>query len=937
MKIIAIIVGISNYQHTSFESLPGAQADAHRFHAALISWGLPPEWIHLIVDEQATKAQLIKTFYDCRFQFDEEAKLIFYFAGHGVRGHYLHQSLPESALVLHETAFADSLATGLRLVELMQLIRTLKPAQVFLFIDACHSRLNHIENPLNMDVDLLSTTNSKGFFCLLSSGIHQSYEDGELGYGYFTNALLTALSELRHEKKPNCHDMAERVSQLLKEQDLPLPEEYYIGLENMWPLMEEWEIRAKQPQPIGSIEVWRRHVLSTLQDHLIKTPDSIIWIWGDGGIGKSTLAEQIRRQNSHALYVSIPQIKMQIDDIMKILIKEIEKQLAVLFFNRPTFASLSQTLRYIMQHKPGYILVLDHLNHLDFANLEILLAEIDSIRLPCILISRYSYPVKSFKVRAKKIVNWNIGAMDIREIEEILLKSDLDPLYAHAMLNATGGNPLKIRHMLTKVKSGYHLNDQKMTKEYQKALTAIYACGGFVDEILFQQIFHLKPQILSILEKFGLIRYSKEGCFPHDMALEIVEEQEWPLDIETAVKYWSKQVLQTPYHLFSCRSLVILATQLDNLEDLKKPLSICLETLNSYIHVTYLKDLVNIFLKANWQDLLAKLTDYLVDFEEFTIAEELIIHLMNSPLNEIRNYAHRINAKQLIWRNRLNECIQVSKQVIKNCRSQLIVNPIKLDVAIAHFLLGNWIEAKQVVKEVIENKAHLIPKELGIAKSLLGTILGLSGEAISKGRKLIEAGIQILEGLKSFFWLAVFQNSLGELLWKTAHHRSALIFLEKAYEIADVLQHKILLLEILRNKAHAYLQLYGPGCPEFNTLLPKIYGFFNELEKKGEHWEKIRLLNTLATVHAYRGEISCMEELLQELPSLTTSNKHYHVLTLTNLGLLAGLKNHTELAHQYVSQALQLAHSIHNTLAIEQIKKDVKNCSLHLTKELKLG
>lgn len=942
MKTIAIVVGISDYKNSSFEPLPGAQADAHRFSSALISWGLPKEWIYLALNEQATKENLIKMFYDCRFQFDVDAKLIFYFAGHGVRGHYLNQSTPESSLVLHDTEFADSLATGLRLVDLMQLIRMLKPAQTFLFIDACHLRLNYIENPLNRDVNIFSTTNSKGLFCLFSSGIHQSYEDGELGYGYFTNALLTTFSELRREKQHTCHDIMEKVSLLLKKQGLPSPEEYYIGLENMWPLVEEGEVTVKQPKKIESIDLWRKDIFATIQDCLIKIPDPILWIWGEGGMGKSIIANQMRQENSRVLYASVPTTKMNAGDITKIIITEIKKQMPPLFFNRPTFLSLSKFLSYIIQSEPGFVLILDHLNHLNFTDLKILLNEIDAVRFPCILISRFPCPENIFKSRSTKVTNLSVLAMSIQEIEKILLKNGLNSGYSHAFLHATGGNPLKVKYVLAKIKGDCNLLgkctliDRSMIKEYEKALAAISACGGFVDELLFQRIFNINSQVLSTLEKLGLIHYSREGCFPHDIILEIVEKHKWPLDIDNAVKYWSKQVLQTPHNLFSCRSLVILVLQLEleELNKIKRPLSICLDVLNSQSHLTYLKDLAKIFVRANWQDLLVKLTDYLVDLEEFTIAKDLLNILMTSNMSWIRDNAYRINAKRLIWINRLHKCIRINKPIIENCRSQAIVVPIKLNVAMAHFLLGNWMTAKEIVKEVMERKNYLESKELGIAQCLLGTILALSGEAISTGRKLIETSIQIFEGIKCFLFLSIAQNNLGEILWKTGQYRQALVFLETAHEIAEILHHKILLLEILRNKAHVYLRLYGSSDQKLNNLLPKIYTSFYELEKRGDNWEKIRILNTLATLHAYRGETSLMENILEEITPIHPHHMHSHVLTLANLGLLAGLKNKLGLANKYANQAFQIAHSIQHTLIIEQIKQDFRNCSIPLHKTL---
>jgi tetratricopeptide (TPR) repeat protein len=927
MKTIAIVVGVSNYQDPSFESLPGAQADAHRFSSALISWGVSKTGVHLLLNEKATKATLTHIFSSCELTCDADMKLIFYFAGHGTRENAFNQPMPESSLVLYDTESANPLSTGLRLVDLMHLIRTIKPTQVFLFIDACNLRLNQIENPLNHG-DILSKTNSKGFFCLLSSGVHQSYEDCEFGYGYFTNALLKALSKLRHEAEPDCHDIVEMTSAILREQSLPLPEVYYIGLENMWPLGASRE--DKQSTSVDDRVVWRRHALSSLQDHLIKLPDPILWIWGEEGMGKSMIVEQMRQENPCTLYVSIPHSGRPQQAINQMIGQEVRKQIKELFLNEPTYLTLAHTLRHIAQKKPGYLLMIDHLNYLNLVDLENLLREIDCVHIPCVLISCYPCPEKIFKQRKSQIISWNVAAMNAQEIEEMLLKNDLDPVFSHAIHTATGGHPLKVRHMLAKMRETYHhLSHQDVMQEYERTLAALSICGGFLDEELFRKTFNIKPAILSILERLGLIRYSKEGCFPHDILLEMVEEHEWPLEIEKACEYWSRQVVRTPYSLFACRSLVILASQSIEPTHFKRSLTLCLSTLHSREHVPYLKDLIKIFVEANWQDLLLKLVDYLVDFEEFTLVEEILPFLMASPVNGIRNEAYRINAKRLIWVNRLDECIHVNQSIVKKNRSPAVAS-IKLDMGIAYFLLGEWPQAKEIAQDILDQEGHLDWKEIGVAKCLLGTILGLSGESVSKSKRLIEASMRIFEAIKDPLWLSISQNNSGEILWKTGQYRQSLFFLEKAYEGAEKLQHKIFLLEVLRNMAHAHLYLYGPSSLELNNLLSKIYDCLIDVEQRGDNWEKIKLLNTLTTVHAYRWENSRMEDLLETLIPLTINHKHHYILTLANQGLLAGLKQDYRLANSYAKQAFERAYAINNPLVVEQIKRDFKNCSIDL-------
>lgn len=382
LKTIAILVGISDYQDAAIETIPGAYEDSKRFASALQSWGLPQEWIFTLDQKKATKAELIKLFYECRAAFDVEAKLIFYFSGHGAsfEGDNAHL---ESSLLLHDTDSKNILQTGLRLVELMQLIRGLKPVQTFLFIDACSLRFATLDNPLN-DTSILSTTNSKGLFCMFSSGMKPSYEDVRHKEGYFTSALLKALSEVRLHEQPSCHDLLRKVERTLLAQGLAAPEVYHIGSSQIFPLERSYAKlkQAKASDKAQLIERWDAH--AELQDYLLSHPHPIIWMWGEAGLGKTVLAEQLVKKQKEAVYATISSVQD--------LIEQVRSQKSELFFNRPPDTLLHLALAHIFNHQPHSLIIIDHLDRMGPEALGELLGELEKVRLPLLLISRYPCP-----------------------------------------------------------------------------------------------------------------------------------------------------------------------------------------------------------------------------------------------------------------------------------------------------------------------------------------------------------------------------------------------------------------------------------------------------------------------------------------------------------------------------------------------------------------
>lgn len=929
MKTIAIIVGVSSYTDSAFEPLAGAQADARRFASALMSWGLPQECIYFISNEKATKANIIKAFYDCRPLFDADAKLIFYFAGHGIREKTLDQEISESFLVCHDTRHEEFMATGFRLVELMQLLRLLKPAQAFFFIDACSLRLNQIDNPLN-DKNILSTTNSKGLFCLFSSGIEKSYEDVKGGFGYFTSALLKALGELRLGKEINCYDLARKVTASLKSQALPPPEVYHIGLENMWPL-EHFHDNPDTTEAKETNEmILRWEALGQLQDHLVSSPDAIIWMWGDGGMGKSVIAEQFCKTHPNAIYASVPSGPAVLSLITQIVIEQIRTQKGELFFNRPPESSLYQVLGHIATEQPDTILIFDHLDRLSSPELSQLIADLDKISLSCLLISRYPCSLDLFQERGEKVLEWLAISLNLKEIEEIIIQSGMDPSFASVLLSASKGNALKVRQILAKLLGKEIPKKGSAAGEYIKSMQALAACGGFLDEHLFCSTFHLESSALATLEKLGLIRYTPSGCFPHDFLLEMVEENQWPLDIVKACTYWKRQIEYTPYNRWACRSLIVLATQIENCTPFKRALGQSMETLNEREYVSFLIDLVRIFQRQGWEKLLLKSSDYLIDHEEYKLAGDVLLPLLKSSSSTIRNHASKNDARRLVWLGQFGESIQTNIDILQKCRSPQVVIPLKNNIGIAQFFYGNLDLALKLFYENIKYRGKKDEREVGVARLMIGLIMTYRGENVSKAKEHLESSLQIFETTKFYLWTIVALNSLADLSYRLEQWRQALYYLSKATDIAQALQNRTFLLFTLKNTARVYLRLFGVGSQELSLSVENLEMVLGQVLETGHNWVTVWAENVLATVYAHRKEILKLQRIMDEVTPLTEHYKECHIFTLSNLGHLAALKKDYEAAKAFYEQAYGLTKELNNPFAFHEIKRDFLGCDLPL-------
>ncbi|MBA2367518.1 MAG: caspase family protein [Candidatus Protochlamydia sp.] len=229
IPIFALVIGVSNYLSKDFISLPAAKSDALNLARLLIEQGIPETNIYLLDSPYITNQQ----FSSCLEKIallTTSFQLLFYFCGHGYRS---EGQTPQSYLIFSDSTLNQGLCSrGVQLEKLLQGFCKMKTTSIYVFIDACHLRLNTVINPKMIEEIQGKTDSNKMLFCLFSSGILPSYESVQYKYGYFTEALIKALRDIVNTNlSPEA--LYRSIQKELKKNNLPQPEMYNIGMHSL--------------------------------------------------------------------------------------------------------------------------------------------------------------------------------------------------------------------------------------------------------------------------------------------------------------------------------------------------------------------------------------------------------------------------------------------------------------------------------------------------------------------------------------------------------------------------------------------------------------------------------------------------------------------------------------------------------------------------------
>ena len=188
VKIWALVVGVARYN--AMPSLRYTDDDAYQFYAFLKSpegGALPNEQVRVLIDEDATQANIRSSLRILAQQADENDVVMFYFSGHGV----------ENAFVPSD--FDGRFSTALSHETIKQLLEESRAKHKICIADACHAGtlLAAKGASIGYGVERLYAAFEQahgGTALLLSSkGDENSLEDTGLRSGVFSHFLIKGL------------------------------------------------------------------------------------------------------------------------------------------------------------------------------------------------------------------------------------------------------------------------------------------------------------------------------------------------------------------------------------------------------------------------------------------------------------------------------------------------------------------------------------------------------------------------------------------------------------------------------------------------------------------------------------------------------------------------------------------------------------------------
>ncbi len=191
VKIWAVVVGVGKY--TAMPSLRFTDDDAYKFYSHLKSpegGALPDSQVDILVDEGATRENILRTMREKFLKADENDVVMLYFSGHGLEGCFLPVDY-------------DGFNNKLRHEEIRQIFKQSKAKHKICIADACHSGtldysgslVSKGPSPVSLDHYYRAFEDSDGGIALLMSSKAEelSLEDHGLRQGVFTYYTLQGM------------------------------------------------------------------------------------------------------------------------------------------------------------------------------------------------------------------------------------------------------------------------------------------------------------------------------------------------------------------------------------------------------------------------------------------------------------------------------------------------------------------------------------------------------------------------------------------------------------------------------------------------------------------------------------------------------------------------------------------------------------------------
>lgn len=186
VKIWAVVVGVARYAHMPV--LKYTDDDAYHIYAFLKSpegGALQDEQLRVLVDEDATRTNIMRAMQQVFMKADENDVVLLYFSGHGLPGSFLPVDF-------------DGFNNKLHHEDIQELFRETKAKHKICLADACHSGTltamrSPFDNTLRKYYEAFERSSGGTALLLSSKGDEFSLEDQGLRQGIFSHFLIRGL------------------------------------------------------------------------------------------------------------------------------------------------------------------------------------------------------------------------------------------------------------------------------------------------------------------------------------------------------------------------------------------------------------------------------------------------------------------------------------------------------------------------------------------------------------------------------------------------------------------------------------------------------------------------------------------------------------------------------------------------------------------------
>ncbi len=188
VKIWAVVVGVARYQHMPV--LKYTDDDAYHTYAFLKSpegGALPDNQIKVLIDEDATRGNILRTMRNVFLRADENDVVILYFSGHGLPGSFLPVDF-------------DGFNNKVDHEDVKAIFKESKAKHKLCLADACHSgsltamrNTSSFENTLKKYYSAFDNSTGGTALLMSSKGEEYSLEDQGLRQGIFSHYLIRGL------------------------------------------------------------------------------------------------------------------------------------------------------------------------------------------------------------------------------------------------------------------------------------------------------------------------------------------------------------------------------------------------------------------------------------------------------------------------------------------------------------------------------------------------------------------------------------------------------------------------------------------------------------------------------------------------------------------------------------------------------------------------